>query len=52
MPFACFMMRSFFRELPDELIESATIDGAGKWEGVAVCYASADKTCSDFPADF
>lgn len=32
MPFACFMMRSFFRELPDELIESATIDGAGKWK--------------------
>lgn len=30
MPFACFMMRSFFRELPDELVESATIDGAGK----------------------
>ena len=31
MPFACFMMRSFFRELPDELVESATIDGAGKF---------------------
>ncbi len=30
MPFACFMMRSFFRELPDELMESAIIDGAGK----------------------
>ena len=32
MPFACFMMRSFFRELPDELVESATIDGAGKFK--------------------
>lgn len=32
MPFACFMMRSFFRELPDELMESAIIDGAGKWK--------------------
>lgn len=31
MPFACFMMRSFFRELPEELVESATIDGAGKF---------------------
>ena len=32
MPFACFMMRSFFKELPDELIESARIDGAGKFK--------------------
>lgn len=30
MPFACFMMRSFFKDLPEELIESATIDGAGR----------------------
>ena len=32
MPFACFMMRSFFRELPNELVESAIIDGAGKFK--------------------
>ncbi len=30
MPFACFMLRAFYRELPDEIIESATIDGASK----------------------
>ena len=32
MPFSCFMMRSFFRELPDEIVESATIDGASKFK--------------------
>jgi raffinose/stachyose/melibiose transport system permease protein len=30
MPFACFMLRAFYRELPDEIMESATIDGANK----------------------
>jgi ABC-type glycerol-3-phosphate transport system permease component len=29
IPFAVFMMRNFFMELPDSLIESAKIDGAG-----------------------
>lgn len=32
MPFACFLMRSFFRELPDEIMESSTIDGASKFK--------------------
>lgn len=27
MPFACFMMRSFYRDLPSELMDSARIDG-------------------------
>lgn len=27
MPFACFMMRSFYKDLPDELMDSARIDG-------------------------
>ncbi|MCL6548293.1 MAG: carbohydrate ABC transporter permease [Alicyclobacillus sp.] len=29
MPFAIFMMRAFFREIPDELMEAARIDGCG-----------------------
>lgn len=32
MPFACFMMRSFFRDLPNEIMESAIIDGANKFK--------------------
>ena len=28
LPFAIFMLRSFFQELPDELLEAAEIDGA------------------------
>lgn len=31
MPFACFLLRAFYRELPDEITESATIDGASKF---------------------
>lgn len=31
MPFAVFMMRAFFRDLPDALIESATIDGCNEF---------------------
>lgn len=31
MPFAIYLMRNFFRDLPDELIEAAVIDGAGTW---------------------
>lgn len=27
MPFACFMMRSFYKDLPNELMDSARIDG-------------------------
>jgi ABC-type glycerol-3-phosphate transport system permease component len=30
MPFAIFMMRAFFRELPDELMDSAKIDGCNE----------------------
>ncbi|WP_394917918.1 carbohydrate ABC transporter permease [uncultured Robinsoniella sp.] len=30
MPFGIFMMRAFFRDLPDALIESATIDGCNE----------------------
>lgn len=30
MPFATFMLRAFYRELPDEITESAKIDGASK----------------------
>jgi len=26
-----FLMRTFFQQLPDSLVESATIDGAGEW---------------------
>jgi ABC-type glycerol-3-phosphate transport system permease component len=29
MPFAIFMMRAFFRDIPDDLAESARIDGCG-----------------------
>lgn len=32
MPFACFMMRSFFKDLPNEIVESAIIDGASKFK--------------------
>jgi len=32
MPFAIFMMRAFFRELPDELMEAARIDGCGNFK--------------------
>lgn len=32
MPFACFMMRSFFKDLPDEIMESAMIDGSGNFK--------------------
>jgi ABC-type glycerol-3-phosphate transport system permease component len=32
MPFAIFMMRSFFKELPDELMESARIDGCNEFQ--------------------
>lgn len=31
MPFAVFMMRAFFRDLPDALLESATIDGCNEF---------------------
>ncbi|TBL81253.1 carbohydrate ABC transporter permease [Paenibacillus thalictri] len=31
VPFAIYLMRNFFRDLPDELIEAAVIDGAGTW---------------------
>lgn len=31
MPFAVFMMRAFFRDLPDALVESATIDGCNEF---------------------
>lgn len=31
MPFAVFMMRAFFRDLPDALMESATIDGCNEF---------------------
>ena len=31
MPFSTFFMRSFFREVPDELINAARIDGAGEF---------------------
>jgi len=30
-PFFVFLMRSYFRELPESLRESAQIDGAGEW---------------------
>lgn len=32
MPFAIFMMRSFYREVPDELMEAARIDGCGNFK--------------------
>jgi ABC-type glycerol-3-phosphate transport system permease component len=31
VPFAVYLMRNFFRDLPDELMEAALIDGAGTW---------------------
>jgi len=31
MPFACFMMRAFFKDLPVEIMESATIDGSNEF---------------------
>jgi len=31
MPFACFMMRAFYRDLPNELMDSAAIDGCNKF---------------------
>jgi len=31
MPFAIFMMRSFFRDLPNEIMESASIDGCNEF---------------------
>ncbi|MCV9885137.1 carbohydrate ABC transporter permease [Metabacillus halosaccharovorans] len=32
MPFAIFMMRAFFRELPDELMDAAKIDGCNEFQ--------------------
>lgn len=32
LPFGVFLMRNFFRDLPDALIEAAKIDGAGTWK--------------------
>ncbi len=31
IPFTVLVLQSFFRQLPDELIEAAKIDGAGEW---------------------
>jgi ABC-type glycerol-3-phosphate transport system permease component len=31
MPFSCFMMRAFYRDLPNELLDSASIDGCNKF---------------------
>lgn len=31
IPFAVFLMRNFFRDLPDELVEAAKLDGANEW---------------------
>jgi raffinose/stachyose/melibiose transport system permease protein len=31
IPFEVLVLQSFFRQLPDELIEAAKIDGAGEW---------------------
>ena len=31
IPFTVLVLQSFFRQLPDELIEAATMDGAGEW---------------------
>ncbi len=30
MPFSCFLLRAFYKELPMEIVESAKIDGANK----------------------
>lgn len=32
VPFGVYLMRNFFRDLPDSLAEAARIDGAGDWE--------------------
>lgn len=32
MPFAIFMMRAFFKDLPDELMEAAKIDGCNEFQ--------------------
>lgn len=32
VPFAVFLMRSFFRDLPDAMVEAARIDGANEWK--------------------
>jgi raffinose/stachyose/melibiose transport system permease protein len=32
MPFAVFMMRAFYRDIPDELMDSAKIDGCGDFK--------------------
>lgn len=32
MPFAIFLMRNTYRDIPEELRESARIDGAGEWK--------------------
>lgn len=32
VPFGVYLMRSFFRDLPDALGEAARLDGAGEWE--------------------
>ncbi|MDQ0972257.1 raffinose/stachyose/melibiose transport system permease protein [Neobacillus niacini] len=32
MPFAIFMMRAFFKDLPDELMDSAKIDGCNEFQ--------------------
>ncbi|NKY31989.1 carbohydrate ABC transporter permease [Nocardia speluncae] len=34
LPIAVWMMRSFFLEVPGELLEAATMDGAGLWTSV------------------
>ncbi len=31
MPFQVFVLRGFFRLIPDELLEAARVDGAGEW---------------------
>lgn len=31
LPFAIFLLRNFFAQLPGELLEAARIDGAGEW---------------------
>lgn len=32
VPFGVYLMRSFFRDLPDALAEAARVDGASEWE--------------------
>lgn len=31
IPFEVLVLQSFFRQLPDEILEAATVDGAGDW---------------------